>query len=815
MKNVQKLLKELSIEEKIALVSGHDFWETNAIPRLNIPSMYMTDGPCGLRKQGENRDHLGLNESEKTTSFPTGATFGSSWNPDNMRKMGEAVAKESLFFGVNMILGPAINIKKNPRCGRNFEYLSEDPLLSGEMGKAFVLGAQENGIGTSVKHFAVNNNEDYRFMGDMLVDERALREIYLRGFEKVVKESQPATVMSAYNKVNGVFCGEHPYLLDTILRKEWGFQGAVVSDWGGVNDRTASIKAGMDLEMPGDCDYFREQLWQDLQSGQLTEAELDRCVARVLRLIDETQIGARPASIDFDAHHQLSEDIAVDGAVLMKNQHMLPLDKEEHYLVVGDLFRKMRYQGAGSSLINPTNCVSPEQAFKNHNVHFTYLQGYDEADSAPRLALETEVLKKVGDFDKVLFFGGQTDYVESEGYDRPTIQLPENQRSLIQKLTEAGKKIVFVMYGGSVVELPFIDDVAALLNMYLPGQAGGEATRKLLFGEANPSGKLAETWVRRYQEVPFGDTYVTSKQELYQESIYVGYRYYDALSEEKVSFPFGFGLSYTTFAYQHAVVSRNGDQLTVTCEVTNTGKVAGAEIVQLYVSAPTTDVFKPVKELRGYQKVWLAPQETKQITIRLQVADLAYYNVKAQDWVVENGQYQFHLAAAVNDLRETVSFAIQDQADIPSPYQATELPSYFETKQLANVTQTEFEQLLGHQFVPEQTTEYTMDSKLEELRGSLIGKVFYHFVVGVGEKQYKESLKMPDGPSKDSKRKNGMFLMKMMPNNSLRSMSVSSSGRFKYKIAEGLVDILNHRYFRGVKKMMKKTQAPQLPKESV
>ncbi|CAM3177928.1 glycoside hydrolase family 3 N-terminal domain-containing protein [Sporolactobacillus spathodeae] len=812
--NIKNIVNQLTLEEKAALVSGVDFWETNAIPRLDIASIYMTDGPCGLRKQGENRDHLGLNKSEPTTSFPTGATFGSSWNPENMKKMGEAVAKECRFFGVNMILGPAINIKRNPRCGRNFEYLSEDPLISGEMGKAFILAVQKAGIGASVKHFAVNNNEDFRFMGDSVVDERALREIYLKAFEKVVKESHPKTVMSAYNKVNGAFCSENHYLLTDILREEWGFKGAVISDWGGVSDRIASLKAGMDLEMPGDCAYFRKQIIDGIQNGKINESTLNQSVSRILTLIDETKIVGHDLAFDAEEHNRISEEIAVDGAVLLKNEGALPLDRGESFLIVGDLFKKMRYQGAGSSLINPTKLTTPEMAFRSRHIAYEFVQGYRESDATAQEDLEVEVLKKAKNNQTVLFFGGQTDYVESEGYDRPNISLPANQRSLIERLIRAGKKIVFVMYGGSPVELPFEKDLAAILNMYLPGQAGGEATVQLLFGEKTPSGKLAETWVKSYDSVPFGAEYARSKEEYYKESIFVGYRYYDSVSSDKILYPFGYGLSYTTFSYQNPQVTREGPSILVSCDIQNTGNYEGAEIVQIYISNPVSTVYKPAKELRGFQKVYLSKGESKRINIRMPIRDVAYYNVAIGDWVVENGQYIVSIAASSKEVRHKLLLEINDQEEVISPYAPTKLQHYFKPDRLTGVTNEEFDALIDRKqhTVKKNKDVFTMDSKLEDLRSSFIGRFFYSMVVGVGKKQYEKALKMPEGPEKDMLRKNGMFIMKMMPNNSLRSISVSSSGKFAYNLAQGLVDLLNHKYISGAKKMINKIEVPDLPK---
>lgn len=814
---MKHIISKLTVEEKAALVAGTQFWETNPIPRLNIPSMYMTDGPCGLRKQGENGDHLGINGSEQTTSFPTSATQASSWNPENIRKMGKALAEECKHFGVNMILGPGVNIKRNPTCGRNFEYFSEDPLVSGVMGQAFVESVQEHGVGTSLKHFAVNNNENYRFMGDSIVDERALREIYLRAFEKIVKNAQPTTVMSAYNKVNGTYCANNKYLLTDILRKEWGFKGAVISDWGGVDNRVASIEAGLDLEMPGDCEYFRKQLLEAVYSGQLDEKDLDSCVERVLNLLERTQIEKRNTEFDVLQHHQTSIDIAVDSAVLMKNNGLLPLDSKEKYLIIGDLFEKMRFQGAGSSLINPTMKVTPLEAFQNRNIAFEYLQGYDQNEQLEEKRLLADVLEAIENYDKVLLFIGQTDFTESEGYDREKMQLPDNQLRLLQVLLESGKKIGTVLYGGSPVEMDLVNQTDAILNMYLPGQGGGEATARLLFGEDTPSGKLAETWMSSYEAVPFGNEFVQQKEELYKESIYVGYRYYDALPDSQVAYPFGHGLSYTTFHLTPVEVDVSEENVHVSLTVTNTGSYAGAEVVQVYVSNPKTDVFKPVKELRAFQKVYLEKGESKHVRLDISIADLAYYNPIVKDWIVENGDYTIHLATSSRHIHSSKGIQLAGFAEVESPYPKGTLPSYEDVRQLSTVTLSEFEQLLGRKLsiakVKNKKESFTLNTPIRELQTSLFGRLFYKGVVGIGEKQYQKALKMPEGAERDMNLKNGKFIANMMPNNSLRSMSVSSAGQFPYTLAQGMLELVKGHPIRAIKQMRTKVSVPPLPKD--
>lgn len=817
MQNIEHLLRQLTVEEKAALVAGMDFWKTNPVPRLDIPSIYMTDGPCGLRKQGDQADHLGLNQSEETTSFPTGASMGSSWNPENMRKMGQAVAKECRHFGVNVLLGPAINIKRNPKCGRNFEYFSEDPLLSGEFGRAFVEAVQAEGVGVSLKHFAVNNNENYRFMGDSILDERAMREIYLRAFEKVVKQSKPLTVMCAYNKINGVYCAESRELLTEILREEWGFDGAVVSDWGAVSDRVEGIRAGMDLEMPGDCVHFRQSVIDAANSGALSMGHLDDAVRNILTLVERTRGLKRAESFDKDEHHRISGEIAADGAVLMKNDGVLPLqaDSSNAYAVIGDLFRKMRFQGAGSSLINPARLTTPEQAFDHRSIPYTFSRGYSESELQPDADLEQQALTSVASADTILFFGGQTDYTESEGYDRESLHLPANQLSLLNRLIKLNKKIVFVMYGGSPVELPFEPKLSAILNMYLPGQAGGEATAQLLFGEKNPSGKLAETWMNAYEDVPFGSEFVSGKNELYKESVYVGYRYFDELEGKGVRYPFGHGLSYTQFRYDDVQAEASSERIAVRARITNIGDFAGAEVVQLYVSAPHTDVFKPRKELRGFAKTYLEAGESRAIEIAFDRSELSYYHPVRREWVLENGEYELFVAASAQDIRLTETFAITDQPTVESPYDRRTHAVYFEPGRLTQASLRDFEALLGRKVEDSSAKKpkFTLDSRLDELKASMLGRLFYKAVVGVGEKQFKRSQRMPEGAERDMERKNGMFLMKMMPNNSLRSMSVSSSSRFGYHIASGLVELLNGHPIRAVRQLSRKPNALPLPRE--
>ncbi len=585
--NIEQLIREMTVEEKAALIAGTDFMYTNPIPRLGIPSLCVSDGPHGLRKQIGGGDN-GISQSEPATAFPTASLTACGWNPDNLRRMGAAIGRECRHYGVHTLLGPGVNIQRNPLCGRNFEYFSEDPLLSGIMGAAEAEGVQSQGVGVSVKHFAMNNSENYRFMGDSIASEKTIRALYLKPFEYIVKHARPATVMCAYNRVNGVFCSENKWLLTDVLRGEWGFDGVVMSDWGAVRDRVAGVKAGLDLEMPGDTAVCRRRVLDAVADGSLPTEDLDSACRNILRWIDAYVKPADPTPVDWDAHHALSAEIAADCAVLLKNDGALPLSAGDRLHIAGGLFTAMRYQGAGSSMIHPTRVTTPRDAFEKRGVH----------------GVSPEAC------DTVLVFAGLTDEYESEGGDRADMRLPEDQLRLIERLCDTGKKVVVALFGGSPVELPFFDRVNAILYMGLPGQNGGEAAAQLLFGEKNPCGKLAQTWPLRYEDVPSHETFSKSVQEIYAEGTEVGYRYYDK-HRAPVRFRFGHGLSYTAFS--HSEWTRDGSRWTQT--ITNTGSRYGGEVAQLYVDGI----------LAGFRKVYLKPGESATVTIEAEPADPADY----------------------------------------------------------------------------------------------------------------------------------------------------------------------------------------------
>ncbi len=808
MDDIFNLLQELTTEEKAALVAGTDFMFTNPVPRLGIPSVRMSDGPHGLRVQNSGGDN-GVAGSEPATAFPTAALTACGWNEDNLHKIGEAIGGEARHYGINVVLGPGVNIKRNPLAGRNFEYFSEDPLLAGRLGAAEIKGIQSNGTGVSLKHFALNNSENYRFMGDSVCDERAIREIYLKAFEIAVKTAKPETVMCAYNKINGTYCSQNKWLLSDVLRKEWGFDGLVMTDWGATHDRIAMLQAGLDLEMPGDTDICRKWIVDGVKSGELAEETLDKALENVLRLVYK-HAGQKTERADFAAHDLLAEEIAEDCAVLMKNDGTLPLSADKKYFVVGELFEKMRYQGSGSSMINPWRLTTPKTAFDNAGVKYEYHKGYKENQIAADKTLIDEAVKRAEKYDTALAFIGLTDYVESEGCDRENMCLPENQLALIDALMKTGKKVVVVLYGGSPVELPFADKAAAILNMYLPGQRGGEATRKLLFGEKNPCGKLAETWVKSYSDVPFGDKFSKTKIEVYKESVFVGYRYYQK-AKKTVAFPFGFGLSYTTFGYSDIKVAESDGEITVTAIVTNTGNRFGGEIVELYVKAPKTDVYKPEKELRGFTKVYLAAGESKEIVITVNKSDLGYYNVTEKRFVTESGEYEIQLCSDSETVKLSEKIKINGE-NVPSPYDKEVFDIYEHSPDKS--FDEAFERMSGLKIPALPPVKpITLESCFTDMRATLLGKLFNYAVLSVAKKDMKKAKKLPEGTERDNKIKGAFFLKRIMESNSIITMTMSAGRSFPYNFAMAFVDFANWHIFRGIRDICSSINAPALPKD--
>ena len=807
--NTEQIMEQLTVEEKAALVAGTDFMYSNSVPRLGIPTLRMSDGPHGLRVQTEGGDN-GVTGSLPATSFPTAATVASSWNPENSYKIGQAIGKEAHKYGIHVVLGPGANIKRNPTAGRNFEYFSEDPLLAGKMAAAEVNGIQSEGVGVSVKHFALNNSENCRFMGDSISDMRAIREIYLKVFEMIVKESRPATMMCAYNKINGEYCSQNKWLLTDVLRKEWGFDGLVMTDWGAMHDRIQSLKAGLDLEMPGDTAICRKWIMDGVKDGSLPMEVLDEAVKNVLTLV-EKYVRRQPDDCDFEANDRLACEVAEDSAVLLKNEGALPLDEKEELFVCGDLFERMRYQGAGSSMINPTKVTPPKAAFDGAGIKYVFARGYAENKTQTEQKYIDEALKLSEKYKKVLVFAGLTDYVESEGCDREDMCLPENQLALIDALIQANRKVVVVLFGGSPVELPFADKVSAILNMYLPGQSGGTACANLLFGKVNPSGRLAETWPLKYEDVPFGNEFGKTVNEIYKESIFVGYRYYTT-AKKTVRYPFGYGLSYTSFEYWDMNVREDADKITVSCEVANNGKRDGAEVVQLYVKAPQSNIFKPERELRAFQKVYVKAGEGVRAELTVSKSDLRYFDIGKHGWILEGGEYELQLCSDADTV--VLSQKLKIDGGHGSPYPGDAFAAY-NGANFTGLSDELFEKMSGLKIPPlPKAKPITMESRFSNLKkAGLMGKILYTAVLSVANRQMKEALKMPEGKERDNKIKGAFFLKRILESNSLMSMSMSAGHSMPYNFAQGFMELSNGRLIRGIKCFCTKIKVPALPKE--
>ncbi len=668
MKEINELIDQMTTEEKAALCIGATAWTTAAVERLGIPSILVTDGPHGIRKVA-NADAI-IEQSLPATCFPTASCLAATWDPDLLFEMGEAMAEEAHALDVDVILGPGANIKRTPLGGRNFEYFSEDPLLSGRLAVGLIDGIQSKGVGTSLKHFAVNNQEYQRLTINAVVDERALREIYLRSFEIAVKKAKPWTVMCAYNKVNGDYCSEHHRLLTEILKEEWGFEGLVMSDWGAVHDRVKSLVAGLDLEMPGPQPRRLKKVVEAVENGDIEMGVLDETVRRILRIVFMAQEVEGNDSFDEKAHHLLARKIASEGIVLLKNDGVLPLKGQDRIAVIGNSAKIAYYQGGGSSHINPTEVDIPfnELRKRAENVEYVFAQGYPEKDTFDQ-ALIDEAVAVAQTAEVAILYIALPASKESEGYDRPDLALTDQQIALIQSVAKVQPQTVVVLNSGSAVSVqPWIDDVSAVVLGWMMGQAGGGAIADVLLGKVNPSGKLAETFPVKLEDTPAFINFPGGAGEVhYGEGIYVGYRYYDA-KQIPVQFPFGFGLSYTSFAYSNLQVPesfKDVDGLMVKVDVTNTGEVAGKETVQVYVHDVQASLARPPKELKGFAKVDLKPGETKTVTIPLDFHAFAFYHPGYQQWVTEDGEFEILVGASAGDIRLTAKTTMTSTLDLP------------------------------------------------------------------------------------------------------------------------------------------------------
>ena len=705
------LINQMTLEEKASLCDGLSYWESQPIERLGIPAINLNDGPHGIRKKGDPGDtpkgEANLLKGVPAICFPTASATACSWDPDLMYRMGEALGEEALKEKVSVLLGPGTNIKRSPLCGRNFEYFSEDGLLAGEIAASFINGVQSKGIGTSLKHFAANNQETRRMTVNTVADERTLRETYLLPFEIAVKKAQPWTVMNSYNRLNGTYAAENKWLLTDVLRKDWGFKGIVVTDWGAENERVPGLVAGQELEMPTSSGEGTRLIVEAVKDGSLDEAVLDNAVDKLLDMILRAQAVRGEYTYDSDAHHKLAREIASQCMVLMKNDNnLLPLKKDAKVALIGEMARTPRYQGAGSSLINPIKLDSAYETMKEMGINATFSAGYSLKKKCKNQAeLLNEAVQNAQNADVAVVFVGLTDEYETEGNDRKHIDIPPVHNTLVEEVLKANPNTVVVLSGGASVKMPWANKVPAILNMFLTGQAGGSAVCDVMFGDVNPSGKLSETYpVALEDNSSFNYFPGTSVSVEYREGVYVGYKYYDTANKE-VAFPFGFGLSYTTFEYSDIKVSadkiKDTDTVTVSFKVKNTGAVDGAEVAQLYVNDVESTIYRPVKELRGFKKVFLKAGEEKEVEITLDKRAFAYYNVNIGDWHVESGDFKILVGASSRDIRLEATVFVESTVEAEVPDYKTTAPSYYGAD-IMNVPASEFEAVYGKPLPPSQ-----------------------------------------------------------------------------------------------------------------
>ena len=711
MQNTELLLKKLTLEEKCALLSGAETFKTRGMPEHGIPQIWLSDGPHGLRKQAGESDHLGLNPSVPATCFPTASAVANSWDAALGEEIGAALGEEAAAQEVSVVLGPGLNMKRNPLCGRSFEYFSEDPYLAGKLAAGYIRGIQSKGVAACPKHFAVNSQETRRMASDSIVDERTLREIYLTGFEIAVKEGHPRSIMSSYNLVNGTYANENKHLLMEILRGEWGFDGAVITDWGGSNDHALGVKNGSTLEMPAPGGDSVRKLLAAVESGKITESDIDARLSELLPLVFDTKaaLDAAPREFDAAAHHALARRAAAESLVLLKNEgSLLPLAAGTKVAVIGDFAKNPRYQGAGSSMVNSTQVdVLLDKLIDSELNVIGYQQGFDR-HGKPDAALQKSACELAAQANTVILCMGLDEIAESEGIDRSNLRLAQNQVDLLQAVAAVNPKIVVVLYSGSVVETPWLDNCQALLYAALGGQAGAGAVADALAGKVNPCGKLAETWPLAYADIPSAADFATRRKTVeYREGLYIGYRYFTT-AEKAVRFPFGYGMSYTTFAYSDMAADEQGVSLTVT----NTGSVAGTEIVQLYVAKKNSELFRPAKELKGFARVTLAPGEKQRITIMLDDKAFRFWNVKANRWEIEGGEYELLVGASVEDIRLCEKISVHGTATV-HPYEDVDLDCYYKGDVLS-VSDADFEKLLGHP-IPNGKTKIDRNLTLGEL----------------------------------------------------------------------------------------------------
>jgi len=792
--DIKEILRKMTLDEKIRLCSGKDFWHIEDDPEFGIPAIMVTDGPHGLRKQAGEGDHLGISESVKATAFPTASLSACSWDTDLLYEMGEALGEECVAEQVSVLLGPGVNMKRNPLCGRNFEYFSEDPVLAGELAAAFINGVQSKGIGTSLKHFAANNQELQRMTGSSNIDERALREIYLLPFEIAIRKSQPWTIMCSYNRINGVQSSCNQWLLNDVLRREWGFEGLVMSDWGAGHDHVEDMRAGMDLEMPGNNQTYAKDVKQAIETGRMTMEELDANALRVLTLIEKSMPSYHlSAAYDVEKHRSLARKIASNSIVLLKNDlHILPLQPDAKILVIGELADKARYQGSGSSKINPHHLESLLDGLKEAGITYQYQRGYDILDGN-NIQHILHAVDAIQPDQTVIVFVGLTDEYESEGFDRTSLRLPPAHDKLVDAVALKTQRLIVILAGGSVVEMPWIIEVPCVLNGYLPGEAGGPALCEVLFGKVNPSGKLAETYPLSYGQIPSSDTYGKERNQVnYRESIFMGYRYFDSAKQE-VLFPFGHGLSYTTFEYSDLALWRRN----LTFNVKNTGDVAGSEIVQFYVSNRSEASYFPKKELKGFKKVTLQPGEEKEISIILQDRDIQYYSPQMKRFVFTDGRHDFLIGSSSRDIRLKLACDFEGELDIPLD---TGWENIWYGKLEGKPTDQDFERIYGKSIPQDKKVmrgDFTLEHSIYDMRDTFAGQMMALIS--------KRMLIKTGGFKKEEIDINHFRMMlSFVMTTPLRATVLMSQGALSEGMANAVVSMANGYWIRGFTQLLKK-----------
>ncbi|VYU54758.1 glycosyl hydrolase [Clostridium paraputrificum] len=790
----KELIEKMTLEEKASLMSGKDYWKSNDIERLGISSMFLADGSHGIRKQTKSSDKIGLNKGDPSTCFPTAATISNSWNEELAERIGEYLGAEAVAQKINVLLGPAINMKRNPLCGRNFEYFSEDPYLAGKLAAGYIRGIQSNGISACVKHFAVNNQEERRMAIDTIIDERTLREIYLTAFEIAVKEGKTKSLMSSYNKVNGTYANENMHLMRDILRNEWGFEGCVITDWGGSNDRIEGLIAGNELEMPSTGGETNKEIVQAIKDGKLKEEVLDKCVDRLLDLIFSTEeaLNESYTNIDVERHHRVAQRVAEESIVLLKNEdNILPIRPSKKVAVVGDFAKEARYQGAGSSIVNPTILDNTLDCFEQSGiVSIGYEQGFNRYGKRDSKKVEKacELAKKA---DVVLLYIGLDEYVEVEGLDRSTMGIPENQVELLNAIYEVNQNIVAIISCGCALEMPWINKVKGLLHGHLAGQAGARSILRVLSGDVNPSGKLAETYPIKYEDTPSYNNFPGKEVSVeYREGPYIGYRYYDTV-DKKVLFPFGYGLSYTTFEYSDIEVKEDA----VSFNLKNSGSVAGMEIAQLYVGCKSNKIFRPKKELKGFAKVFINAGETKRVKIYFDDKTFRYFNVKTNKWEVEASEYEIMIGASSADIRLVDSIYIEGTG-AELPYDKDKLPSYYSGR-ICNVNLGEFENLMGRK-IPvstwsrRQTLGYNDTIAQCKYAIGIPARLVYYIMVF-----------MHWFLTKIGERSKANIMVMSIFNLPFRGVSRMTGGVVNMAMVDGMLMIANGHFFNGVAKLIR------------